>query len=114
MKTHKEFETILPKKNWYKKFEKYWTVGENEACKKLTNFKTKNIFNYDKTRDFPNIDGTSKLSPIYLWRNKFREYLSNIKKLKKNIGTRKFINEIGWREFAYHLVYHFPKMIKKI
>ena len=36
----------------------------------------------------------------------------NTKKLK-NIGITKFFAEIGWREFAYHLVYHFPEMLKK-
>ena len=114
-KIHKEFEIILPKKNWYKKFEKYWTVGENEACRKLINFKTKNIFDYDKTRDFPDIDGTSKLSPhLSFGEISSREIFEQYQKIKKkNIGTRKFINEIGWREFAYHLVYHFPKMLKK-
>ncbi len=29
---------------------------------------------------------------------------------KKNIGFRKYINEIGWREFAHHLINHFPDM----
>ena len=28
-----EPKNILPKKNWYKKFEKYWKVSENELKK---------------------------------------------------------------------------------
>tara|TARA_A100001011_G_scaffold96114_1_gene101110 strand:+ start:820 stop:2226 length:1407 start_codon:yes stop_codon:yes gene_type:complete len=115
IKKYKEFETILPKKNWYKKFEKYWVVGEYEANKKLNNFKIKDIFKYDQTRDYPEIEGTSKLSPHLSFgeisaREIFYQYSLII---KKNIGTRKFINEIGWREFAYHLIYHFPQMLKK-
>ena len=115
VKKFKELEIILPKKKWYKKFEKYWIVGEYEANKRLNNFKTKNIFNYDKTRDFPEIDGTSKLSPYLSFGEISAKEIFNQYSLidKKNIGTRKFINEIGWREFAYHLVFHFPQMLKK-
>ena len=32
-KLYREFKIILPKKKWYKKFEKYWTVGEDEAIR---------------------------------------------------------------------------------
>ncbi len=114
-KTYKEFEKILPKKKWYKKFEKYWCTGESEANKKINEFINKQIFTYDKNRDYPSIDGTSKISPHLAFgeissKEIFNKYfLIN----KKNIGTRKFINEIGWREFAYHLLYHFPQMEKK-
>ena len=115
VKKYKEFQIILPQKKWYKKFEKYWVVGEYEANKRLNNFKIKNIFNYDKTRDFPEIDGTSKLSPYLSFGEISAKEIFNQYSLidKKNIGTRKFINEIGWREFAYHLVFHFPQMLKK-
>lgn len=28
----------------------------------------------------------------------------------KKIGYRKYINEIGWREFSHSLLYNFPEM----
>ena len=84
LKIYKEFQIILPKQNWYKKFEKYWTVGENEALRKLTCFKNKNIFNYDKTRDFPDIDGTSKLSPhLSFGEISSKEIFDQYQKIKK-------------------------------
>ncbi len=114
-KSFKEFEKILPKKKWYQKFEKYWKTGEFEANKKINEFINKEIFSYDKNRDYPSINGTSKISPHLAFgeissREIFNKYfLIN----KKNIGTRKFINEIGWREFAYHLINHFPQMTER-
>lgn len=114
-KNYKEFEKILPKKKWYKKFEKYWQTGEFEANNKINKFINNEIFNYEKNRDYPGIEGTSKLSPHLAFgeissREIFHKYYLID---KKNVNTRKFINEIGWREFAYHLINHFPEMIKK-
>ena len=56
-------EDILPKSNWYKKFEKYWEPSEQKAHEYLDNFVQKNILNYGLDRDFPSIKGTSLLSP---------------------------------------------------
>ena len=54
-------EKILPKKNWFKKFEKYWSPSEKEAQKNLQKLIKDKITDYGETRDFPHIDGTSKL-----------------------------------------------------
>ena len=32
----------------------------------------------------------------------------------KNIGYRKYINELGWREFSHSLINYFPQMLKVI
>ena len=52
------------KKNWYKKFEKYWNPSEIEAKDYLEKLIKDKIVNYGDTRDFPSIDGTSKISPF--------------------------------------------------
>jgi deoxyribodipyrimidine photo-lyase len=59
----KNIKAIYPKKNWYKKFEKYWEPSEENAEKILDNFIKKSIENYAINRDIPSIEGTSKLSP---------------------------------------------------
>ncbi|MBI80746.1 MAG: deoxyribodipyrimidine photolyase [Gammaproteobacteria bacterium] len=105
---------ILPKKNWYKKFEKYWSPTETEALKITKEFIKKKIERYGDTRDFPNIEGTSKISPFLkhgqisvetIWRS-----CSEIK--NKGKGYRKYINELGWREFSHSLINNFPEMLK--
>ena len=59
-----EPEKILPKKNWFKNFEKIWFPEEQNALKELQNFTKERIANYSEGRNFPNIIGTSKLSPF--------------------------------------------------
>ena len=103
---------IFPKKNWFKKFENYWSPGEESAIKELKNFLKDRIENYGESRNFPNILGTSKLSPYIkhgqihvetIWEESI--------KLKKK-GINKFLAEIGWREFNHSLINFFPHMLE--
>ena len=48
----------------YKKFEKIGSPSEENALKELKNFIKNRIENYSNARNFPNILGTSKLSPF--------------------------------------------------
>ena len=104
----------MPKKKWFKKFEKTWSPSEKEAIKVCKNFVETKISNYGNLRDIPGVDGTSKISPFLafgqinvetIWKecNKIRN---------KQIGYRKYINELGWREFSYSLINYFPQMLK--
>ena len=105
---------VLPNKNWFKKFEKYWTPSEINSDKVLKNLIDKKINNYHKTRDYPSIEGTSKISPYLkhgqIHVEKIWKSCNNIE--NKNTGYRKFINEIGWREFSHSLINYFPQMLK--
>ena len=105
---------ILPKKNWYKKFEKYWDPSEEEAKKYLQKLIKDKIVNYGETRDFPSIDGTSKLSPFLKHGQIHVETIWNkCQEIKiKGKGYRKYINELGWREFSHSLINYFPEMLK--
>jgi len=105
-------EIIKPKKKWYQKFEKYWQVGEDQAKLLLKKFINNSISNYSTNRDIPSNEGTSKLSPYLAFGEISVQYIFDecYKISKKNIGFRKYINEIGWREFAHHLLNHFPQM----
>ncbi len=109
-----EPKDILPKKNWYEKFEKYWKVSENDSKKILKNLIENKIKDYGSARDIPSIEGTSKLSPYIkhgqihvgsIWKK-----CSEIK--SKGIGYRKYINELGWREFSHSLINYFPEFLK--
>ena len=63
-KTRIEPKEILPKNNWFKNFENLWSPSEENALKELQNFIKNRIVNYSDGRNFPNIIGTSKLSPF--------------------------------------------------
>ncbi len=109
-----EPKKLLPKKNWFKSFEKIWSPDEDKALKILENFIKDKIVNYHESRNFPNILGTSKLSPFIKFGQIHVETIWNecIKKKPKNIGTSKFLAEIGWREFNHSLINYFPHMLK--
>ena len=105
---------ILPKKNWFKKFEENWNPCELEATEKLKFFLNTKIEQYSNQRNIPSITGTSKLSP-YIKNGQLHVetiWEETIKIKEKNIGKNKFLAEIGWREFGHSLINYFPHMIK--
>ena len=107
-------DQILPKKNWYKKFEKYWDPTEKQSEKYLNDFIENRMLKYGVDRDYPAINGSSKLSPFI--RNG-QIHVSNIwdkcyKYKSKNFSVKKYLNELGWREFSHSLINYFPEMLK--
>ena len=110
-KTIKEDE-IYPNNKWVRKFEKYWSPTEESALKELKKFINGKIENYSDARNFPNLIGTSKLSPFIKHGQIHVETIwEECIKIKKK-GVNKFLAEIGWREFNHSLINHFPHMLK--
>ena len=98
----KNIKAIYPKKNWYKKFEKYWEPSEENAEKILDNFIKKSIENYAINRDIPSIEGTSKLSPYLKFGqisvNRIMEKCLEIK--NKKIGFRNMSMKLAGENFV--------------
>ena len=103
---------IFPRKKWFKKFEKYWSPGENNAIKELRNFINKGIEDYSEARNFPSKIGTSKLSPFIKHGQIHVETIWNECSKNKKKGAEKFLTEIGWREFNHSLINNFPHMLQ--
>ena len=106
--------SILPKKKWYLKFEKFWDPSEEKVLEKVEHFIKNNLSSYGENRDIPGTEGTSKISPYLVFGQIHVETIwEKCQKTKdKNNGYRKFINEIGWREFSHSLINYFPEMLK--
>jgi deoxyribodipyrimidine photo-lyase len=107
-------DKILPKTHWHKKFERYWNPSEEESLSRIKKFIKNSLSNYAQNRDVPGLDGTSKISPYLTFGQIHVETIwEEVQKVeKKNIGHRKYINELGWREFSHSLINYFPKMLK--
>ena len=107
-------EIILPKKKWYKKFEDFWKPSEEEAIKNIKYFTKKDIAEYGENRDIPGTQGTSKISPYLAFGQIHIETIwEECQAIQnKNNGYRKYINELGWREFSHSLINYFPEMLK--
>jgi deoxyribodipyrimidine photo-lyase len=107
-------ESILPKKKWHKNFLKIWSPSEETALENIKNFIKDRLSNYGDKRDIPSVEGTSKISPYLAFGQIHIETIwEECHKIKnKNIGFRKYINELGWREFSHSLINYFPEMLK--
>ena len=109
-----DLKNILPNKKWYEKFDKYWKVSENDSKKILKDLLENKIQDYGTNRDIPSINGTSRLSPYLKFGqihvNTIWKKCSELK--SKGIGYRKYINELGWREFSHSLINYFPEFLK--
>jgi len=85
-------------------------IGFKKSEIKVENFdvSAKVIENYKETRDFPNIDGTSHLSPH------LRFGAVSIRQLVKKASEFKqetFLSELIWREFFMQILWHFPNTV---
>lgn len=103
---------LLPAHPWGGKIADYWKVTEEFAREHLGRFLRKEVESYGTNRNLPSVDGTSRLSPYLHWgligpRQVWRAAQEEGKSSTK--GGRTFLSEIGWREFAYHVLFHFPK-----
>ncbi|MBN8554403.1 MAG: deoxyribodipyrimidine photo-lyase [Deltaproteobacteria bacterium] len=102
-----DFE-LIPKIRWYDEMAKAWTPGEDSAQKQLKRFIKDAAADYPKNRDYPSILGTSKISAhLHFGEISIRDIWNQLKELG-NAKSEIYLKELGWREFAYHLLYHFP------
>jgi deoxyribodipyrimidine photo-lyase len=90
-------------------------AGHHHAIENIKKFMPK-MEKYGIDRDIPSLEGTSK-SSIYL-KNGSMTTAQIVKKCKLStpkleINQEKFLNEIIWREFYYHLLYHQPTVEKE-
>ena len=107
-------ENILPEKKWSREFEKLWSPSEDEAIKKIKQFIKLELNTYGENRDIPGIKGTSKISPYLAFGQIHVETIWEECQAvqNKSTGYRKYINELGWREFSHSLINYFPEMLK--
>lgn len=89
-------------------------LGERAAQKRLGEFIDGIVAGYDTTRDLPSVDGTSglsenlslgEISPHQCWHAGLRA------RQEGKPGAETFLKELVWREFAYHLMHHTPRLL---
>ncbi len=93
-----------------------WSPGEKGASRRLRRFVAGGLKRYGRDRDRPGRDGTSLLSPhLHFGEIGPRQAWAAVKALSADTGVfprdpeaATFLREIGWREFAHHLLFHFP------
>ncbi len=84
-----------------------WTPGEDGAQLRLTRFLDEALVDYRAARDRPAVEGTSRLSPHLAFGEISPRQIWHAAMTKgASAATEKFLSEVGWREFAYHLIFH--------
>jgi deoxyribodipyrimidine photo-lyase len=90
--------------------------GEKAGRDVLKKFTAVALLDYRRQRDFPALEGTSRLSPhLRLGTVSIRTVFAGVEKARqahpKAGGIETFINELIWREFYRHVLSHFPHAI---
>ena len=108
---------LLPRKpDWASGLRETWRPGEAQAHKRVAAFVKHGFHTYAAARDAPAELATSRLSPHLrfgeisprqVWRAAIdagpREHVSGA-------NLDKFLSELAWREFSYHLLFHAPEL----
>jgi deoxyribodipyrimidine photo-lyase len=95
---------------WGQGLEKTWQPGEKGASEKLNHFLNNGIKDYVNKRDYPSEDSTSHLSPYLHWGELSPTQIWYQASLFHGADSLPFLRQLGWREFSYHLLFHFPKL----
>ncbi|MBC8101933.1 MAG: deoxyribodipyrimidine photo-lyase, partial [Cytophagales bacterium] len=94
------------------------TGSEAAAARWLSAFLENCVGEYDTDRNFPAMEGTSRLS-AYL---KFgvvspRRVFAGVQEKRKSLGLDKklgadtWLSELAWRDFYYQILFHFPHVV---
>lgn len=107
---------LEPQIDWTAGIRSTWNPGEEAVTKHFRNFLEYDLLKYDETRDRPDLNRGSRLSPHLhfgeisirqIWHD-VHSQLTTEHKRAMHRNARSFLRQLGWREFAYHLLYHFP------
>ena len=94
--------------DWAGGLRDMWQPGEPAARGRLTEFLADDLASYDSARDEPAAGATSMLSPRLRW-GELSPYTVWHATVAAGGGGR-FLSELGWREFAWHTLFHFPDL----
>ncbi|MFB7250691.1 cryptochrome/photolyase family protein [Microbacterium sp. NPDC056234] len=94
--------------DWAGGLRETWEPGEPAARGRLAEFLENDLPAYDRARDEPSAGATSRLSPYLRWGevSPFTVWHDAV----AADGAGRFLSELGWREFAWHTLYHFPDL----
>ncbi len=108
---------LLPSQpNWAEGWNEMWQPGQAGAHARAEEFFTLGLNGYGERRNRPDLPNVSRLSPaIHFGEVSVRRLaqLANQRAAQQpslRSDADKFLSELGWREFAHHLLYHYPTL----
>ena len=105
---------LLPTVDWAEGLRATWTPGEQAARQRLQQFLDGAVLDYATLRDRPDVDGTARLSPHLCYgalspRQVWHAVRERCRDPLAREAAEVFLRQIAWREFSYHLLYHYPE-----
>lgn len=100
--------------DWAKGWDKLWQPGEDGAQERFTTFLNDELKGYKELRNRPDLPHVSRLAPhLHFGELSPRQIWLRIDQVidqnpELETDARKFLSELAWREFSYHLLFHFP------
>ena len=99
---------------WAHTLEAHCAPGEKAANDRLDEFLDERVSDYDRARDVPSLPATSGLSPHLRWGeiSPRTVWWRALEAAGTGIGDGTgdevggFLSELGWREFAWHTLFH--------
>jgi len=100
---------LRPRPDWAGGLRAAWRPGAAGAAEQWRRFRTGALSDYEHGRDRPDLEGTSRVSPHLhfgeisprtLWHD-----------LARATGGNEVRRQLAWREFAHHLLHHFPRTV---
>lgn len=108
---------LIPKNegDWHATLANHWSISEHGAQKRLEDFLDDGLDDYKEGRNFPAKENVSMLSPYLKWGQISPNQAWYAAQERGTVeGWERdrdhFLSELGWREFSYNLLYHFPKL----
>jgi deoxyribodipyrimidine photo-lyase len=98
---------------WGQGLEKTWQPGEKGAGERLNLFLEQGMEVYARKRDYPSENGSSHLSPYLHWGELSPRQIWHQTSRVHGAESLPFLRQLGWREFSYHLLFHFPELPSK-
>jgi len=106
---------------WHAAFQRHWEPGESGAWEAIDRFCDTALQAYGVDRDRPDLPGTSRLSPHLhfgeitprqVWQ-RVRDWADTVTVPGAMAAAEGFLRQIAWRDFAGHLLLHFPHTLKE-
>jgi deoxyribodipyrimidine photo-lyase len=111
---------LLPvKPDWAGGLRETWQPGEEGARDRLSTFVDGAMSAYRDARDLPDREGTSRISPHLHWGEVSPRRIWHVARAAAeaqagNSATAEpFLREVGWRDFAFHLIFNWPAMVSE-
>ncbi|MDX2376493.1 DNA photolyase family protein [Microbacterium sp. LRZ72] len=110
-----DWELLPTRPDWAGGLRETWEPGEPAARARLRQFLNDDLADYDRARDEPAAGVTSQLSPRLRWGEispftVWHETVSARESGAESGAASRFLSEIGWREFAAHVLFHHPDL----